>query len=831
MKLMKKLLGLSLVALAVVGLTACVQDETPAASYTYNAYSTALGNNWNPHAWETNADQSMLDYISSPFVDMSIKDSVNGEYQWVYEMATEVVDVTAQHQSDLVKYGSTLPSGKTATDVTEGYVYQIKLNPNAKWENGEAIDADDYVRSMELFLDSRMRNYRANLYYAGESAIAGAAAFYNSESPIYDLVIDLNTEEVAETDEMYINLDAGWALNGSYSIGWFVDNGYIVDSEDDPETPDVDETSYGVTYYKELSATANAYGYVKVTPENEEKVAYLIESFLGMFSGAPAYNEDGTPSAYYYTLLHYISGVGEKVEYSSVGLYKVDQYTINYVLQTYQDINYFLTSLTSTWLVYEPLYTAGFDTTGELLTTNYGTSKETTMSYGAYKMESLQNDKQVVYVQNENWYGYEKQEDGSLVSYTNFLVDGEKRRQYMTTRVVIDVMTEDAAKLAFQRGQLDDWTPAASELSSYAMSDQLYQVTETYTMSFFFNTNLNDLKEMDNSKGNTNSVVLSNHSFRKAFSLAINRTEWVTTTAGYLPAYSLLNDLYHYDIYNDPTSSYRRSDEAMKAIVELYGISYGEGTNYATLEEAYKSVTGYNLAEAKALMAQAYAELTEAEVYSGGDIVIRVGYAKGALTSDDQAQIALMNQYLNAAVAGSGFGSVTLEAVGNLPDRYSDVPAGNYAIGYGAWGGAAFYPFRNFQVYMDTVQYAGQINELACWDPTTEEFTINVNGVDETMTYQEWSRSMMGTGKFAEASNETKLAITAALEKQFLSFYYRIPLASSAACFLLSYQIGYYTENYNIMYGFGGMRLMHYNYTDAEWAAEVAANGGTVNYK
>ena len=831
MKLMKKLLGLSLVALAVVGLTACVQDETPAASYTYNAYSTALGNNWNPHAWETSADSSMLDYISSPFVDMSIKDSVNGEYQWVYEMATEVVDVTAQHQSDLVKYGSTLPSGKTATDVTEGYVYQIKLNPNAKWENGEAIDADDYVRSMELFLDSRMRNYRANLYYAGESAIAGAAAFYNSEAPIYEnyVVYDGDTPVVNEAETTYVNFDrADMTIISGYSLKQLKDDyGYIRDAYDE----EGNQTLFGATYYKELAAEANAYGYIAVTEENKAKLVYVFDQFLSAFNASIYDAEGNVKEDWFIEFLFYQNGVGEKVEYSSVGLYKVDQYTINYVLQTYQDINYFLTSLTSTWLVYEPLYTAGFDTTGELLSTNYGTSKETTMSYGAYKMESLQNDKQVVYVQNENWYGYEKQEDGSLVSYTNFLVDGEKRRQYMTTKVVIDVMTEDAAKLAFQRGQLDDWTPAASELSSYAMSDQLYQVTETYTMSFFFNTNLNDLMEMDNSKGNTNSVVLSNHSFRKAFSLAINRTEWVTTTAGYVPAYSLLNDLYHYDIYNDPSSSYRRSDEAMKAIVDLYGITYGEGTNYATLEEAYKSVTGYNLAEAKSLMAQAYAELTEAGIYEGGEIVIRIGYAKGALTSDDQAQVALMNQYLNAAVEGSGFGSVTLEAVGNLPDRYGDVPAGNYAIGYGAWGGAAFYPFRNFQVYMDTVQYAGQINELACWDPTTEEFTINVNGVDETMTYQEWSRSMMGTGKFAEASNETKLAITAALEKQFLSFYYRIPLASSAACFLLSYQIGYYTENYNIMYGFGGMRLMHYNYTDAEWAAEVAANGGTVNYK
>lgn len=829
MKLMKKLLCLSLALFAVVSLTACDEEEVQLDSYTYRSYSTSLGNNWNPHAWETNADSSMLGYVSSPFVDMSILDSKNGVYQWVYEMATKVEDVTAQHQADLTKYGSTLPTGKTADQVEEGYVFDITLNPNAKWETGEAIDADDYIESLQWLLHPKMKNYRANLYIEGESAIAGAASYYNSESPIYSLAIDLETEVVTDAEELYIGLDKSWALSSSYSIGWFVANGYIVDAEDDPETTDVNEESFGATYYEELSEQANPYGYVKITPENKEKVEYLIEAFLGMFSGAPAYNEDGTPSAYYYTLLYYVSGVGEKVEFDAVGCYKVDDYKIRYVLQTAQDLNYFLTSLTSTWLVHVPTYTAGLDTTGELWTTDYCTSLETTVSYGTYKMQSFQQDKQVVYVQNENWYGFTKLEDGSLYSETNFLVDGQKVQQYKTTKIVIDVMDEAAAKLAFLSGDLTDWTPAADELSQYTLSSQLYQVEETYTMSYFFNTSVAALKTMDASKGNKNSVVLSNVDFRKAFSLAIDRAEWVTATAGYSPAYSLMNSLYHYNIYEDPTSSYRASAEAKQAIVDLYGLEYGDGKDYASLDEAYKAINGYNLAEAKVLMKAAHDALVEAELYtSGQDIVINVGYAKGTLTADDNAQIALMNKYLNAAVEGSGFGKVELVGVGNINNRYAAVPAGDYAIGYGAWGGAAFYPFRNFQVYMDPDQY--DVNELACWDPTTETFTMTVEGEEVTMTYQEWSNSMIGTGKFDNASDEVKLQITAALEKDFLSKYYRIPLASSTACYMLSYQVGYYTDAYNIMYGFGGMRLMKYAYNDAEWAEYVASQNGKLNY-
>ena len=831
MKFGKKLL-LVVAAFLVLVAAGCVgpqpePDKEP-DTYTYKSWTTALGSNWNPHAWETNADDAILSYISSPFMTMSIKDSKEGVYQWVYEMATEVVDTTKENYKDLEKYGSKLPEGETAADQTAGYVFDIKLNPEAKWENGDKITADDYVESMKRLLDPKMKNYRANLYYSGESAIAGALEYYNSESPIYDLAINLDTEEIAAADQYYINLNAAWALSSSYSITTLYEMGYIYDSQDDPETEEVEETAYGETYYTELLEQKNAYGYVPVTEENQEKVAYVINQFLAAF-GESAYNEDGSLGVYYWTLVYYVSGIGEKVEYDSVGLYKVDDYTIRYVLRTYQDVNYFYTSLTSTWLVNIELYDAGLDTSGELVTTDYGTSKRTTMSYGVYKLDSLQEGKQIVFTQNEEWYGFEKLEDGSLYSETNFLVDGKKVQQYQTNKIVIDVMDEATAKQQFFVGELTDYSPNADELSSFTLSDQLYKVDETYTMSFFFNTNLAMLKTMDESKGNTNSVVLSNTNFRKAFSLAIDRAEFVTATAGYKPAYSLMNDLYFYDVYNDPTSKYRATDEAMQAVVNLYGVKYGEGEIYATLEEAYKSISGYNLTEAKALMAEALKELTEAGLYKAGEnIHIRIGWAKGALTSDDNAQLALMNKYINAAAKEAGFGEITLEAIGNINNRYADVPKGEYAIGYGAWGGAAFYPFRNFQVYMDPDQY--DINEAANWDPTTEELTLTVNGEEYTMTYQAWSNSMMGTGQFAAADFETKLAITAQLEEIYLKFYYRIPLCATTVCTLLSYQVKYYTEDYNIMYGFGGLRLMTYNYSDAAWADFVEEQGGTLTY-
>ena len=826
---MKKTLAIVLTLCMLLTSCAALAETTAAeapATYTYHTYSTALGNNWNPHTWETNADQSILEsYLSIGFCDMSIKDSENGIYQWVYEMATSIEDVTAEHRDDLTKYSVALREGDTADTAEKGYVYEIKLNPNAKWENGEAITADDYIYSMQQLLNPKMKNYRANLYYAGESAVAGGNAYYNAGSPIYDVMVPAYGD--GETPDYSYDLDKGIA-DGMV---------YVNVSSDGMTLYSMSLADLNTQYYdgglsdeiSQLASAKNAYGYTKVTAENRAVVEKVVKDLLAnVFSVTDETEQNNLLKE---ALFVDTGKVGDMCDYdATVGCYKVDDYTIRYVTAQYIDLNNFLISCTNTWLVYKPYYEAGMDTTGTLTTTNYGTAIENTMSYGPYKLVSLQADKQMVFVQNENWYGYEKQEDGSLLSMTNFEVDGESVPQYAATSVVIDVMDDSSAKQAFLKGELAEWSPSPEEVFAFATSDRLYKVDDTFTMSFFFNCGLENLKTMDASKGNTNSVVLSSTSFRKAMSLAIDRAEYVTATQGYKPAYSLMNNLYHYDIFNDPTSSYRGSDEAMQAICNLYGVKYGEGTPYATLKDAYQSITGYNLTEAKELFAAACKELVEAGLYKEGEpIVIRIGWAKGALQSADNKQCEILTKQLNAALEGSGFGTLTLEAVGNINNRYADVANGEYAIGYGAWGGAALYPFRNFQVYCDTDQY--DVNEIGCWDPATEMLTLNVNGEDVTMSWKDWSGALIGTGKFTDADFKTKLYITAQMEELYLQKYYRIPLAGVTNVSLLSYQVDYYTEDYNIMYGFGGLRLMTFNYNDAEWAEYVAEEGGTLSYE
>ncbi len=814
---MKKIVALLLVVIMAIGLFAgCTPAEKDNTKYTYNTYMSAFATNWNPHTWEMDADSSIMSYIETPLADITVKDSAKMEYQWIFVAATDIKDVTADHQDDLTKYAVTLPSGKTAEEITKDYVYEIKLREAMCWQDGTPINADTYIYSMQQLLNPKMKNYRANNYYTGTSALAGAYAYYNQGAPIYATVLQDGVAVDVTGKDLYLNLTA--AIYGGYSLYDLYDYGYIADAD-----------------YTALDDATNIYGYILITEELMPHVLNAMDGFLSGFGGSiyvdPDAEEKEIDQDMYNMFPFYDTGkVSDAVSYDTVGLYKVDDYTIRYVCQTAYEYYYFLTSCTSNWLVKEDLYEA-CKKQGDngLITSNYGTSLATTASYGPYKMTVLQDDKQVIFVQNEKYWEYTKNEDGTLSSTTFFEVDGKTQPQYITEKIVINKMSDDAAKLAFLSGALDDWSLSAEDAVTYATSEQLYQVDETYTMRLFFHTKLESLKKMDEDGTNTNGVVLSNDNFRKALSLAIKRSEYVTATAGFKPACFLINSLYYYDVYNDPSSIYRNTDEAMQAVCNLYGIEYGEGKAYATLEEAYASVTGYNLTEAQALMALACDELVAAGLYTEGeDISIKIALSASTADSSDLQQVALLNQYINAAVEGSGFGKVEFTYADNLNDRYGDVIKGTYAVGRGAWGGAAFYPFGMFQVYCDP-DYT-KVHEIGCWDPAKETLTLTVEGQEVTMTWQKWSQSMEGTGEFANSSNEVKLQILADLEQKYLEKYYCIPLCTYTACSMLSYKTNNYTDNYSIMYGFGGLRLMTYNYTNAEWAQFVKDAGGTLSY-
>lgn len=822
-KVLKKAIVLSLAAAMVFSAVGCKKkspsdltntptptqggSETPApggdekATYTYNLTTGASPTNWNTHTWENNGDRQLMDFSEMGLVDSTIAaDGVN--FEWAYEMADAITDITASF-ADKDKYGITEDTGR---------VFQIDLNQAAKWADGTPINADTYVYSMQKQLDPEMKNYRSNSYTSGQTAIYNAAKYFLNDkagTPIYADIFDGEgyVVAVADTDKMFVSLTAPNAFFGSSLEEAYKNANY---------TPKftVDE----VDHYAALEALVGEEEFVAVNDEILTHVKAISNSF------GSGYDEEFTELLFYNTGENY-----KETPWEDVGLVKTGDYQIIYITETPVTMFYFLSNATSNWIVHEKLYEAGMEQRGKLKATNYGTSVETYMSYGPYKLVNFEVDKQYILERNENWYGY---------------TDGKHEGQYQTTTVKVDIIADHNTELQlFNSGAIDEVSLTADDMTTYRMSDNLLKTDQTYTFRWIFNSDINALKALEELAGDgANKRVLSYKDFRKAISLSMDRTRLVTEgTAGFKPAYFLLNYLYYTDIENNTESQYRNTTEAKEAVLRLYGITYGEGTAYATIDDAFASVTGYDVEEAKALFQSVYEKAIADGNYTDGQKVLIRGMvsAAAALTAEDIAQQELMNDFVTAATVGTGFeGKIEFKFEAGATKRYDDVVAGKVEMIRGAWGGAAFYPFSTIRVYTEPDYMGGlaKIHESGGWNPTMEKLEIvydfNGDGTAETVTktIQDWAKSINGGGEFYGDAQKS-LVILSYLETAVLSAYQAIPWGTDATVSLYSKQIEYATLDYNIMYSYGGVRLMKYNYSDAEWDAYVASQGGTLSYE
>ena len=487
-----------------------------------------------------------------------------------------------------------------------------------------------------------------------------------------------------------------------------------------------------------------------------------------------------------------------------------------------------LISFGSNWIVYEELYEAGKTKVGDLITTDYGTSIDKYMGYGPYKIDSFEKDKQIKLSRDANWYGW---------------TDGKHEGQYQTTNINIEIIVkEETIENMFLAGKLDELTLNATQLNTYRNSKYLLKTDATYTYRFIFATDPVKLAALEADRNNGKNVrILQYDDFRKAISFAINRAEATAQgTGGYKPAFALINSLYFYDVENDPNSVYRNTEVAKKVILDFYGIKYGAGEAYNTLDEAYDAVTGFDLAYAKELF-QAVADtaIADGNYTAGQDIEIHcmaTGYDE--LSEDDKAQERLLNAMVKAATVGTSLeNKITFVFHAGAADRYGDVASGKQEMIRGAWGGAAFFPFSLLGNYVDPDE--ADIHEACGWNPAAETLELTYDfdgdGSDDTLTFtlQNWSKLINGVNLPEHAAFhdiDTQLFIAAQIELAVLNSYQCIPLWSETSCSLFSQKISYATLNYNIMYGYGGFRLMTYNYTDAEWAEYVAANNNRLSY-
>ena len=168
-------------------------EFTSKDGYTYQSSFSLSPSTFNPFQYKSTTDSVPLDYTTLGLYGFTYNATETGFELKPVMAAADPVDVTAEYAKD----NSWGIEGETS-----GYAFRIALNRHATWENGEVINADDYIYSLKALLDPEFQNYRASDYYAGSNAIFGAKDYFYSGQTTYLSAVEV----VGDTQEGYEGL-------------------------------------------------------------------------------------------------------------------------------------------------------------------------------------------------------------------------------------------------------------------------------------------------------------------------------------------------------------------------------------------------------------------------------------------------------------------------------------------------------------------------------------------------------------------------------------------------------------------------------------------------
>ncbi len=758
--------------------------EAPRPDYhTLNLSTESMPACWNVHNWQSETDYLLSSLLTAPLVEIGLVEGEDGlpRDSWIFTMAESVEDVTE---------GWADAEAWNIGPEERGRVWRIRLRQGVCWDDGEAtpVTADSYIYSMRQLLSPEMDNFRSAAFCSGSGELLGADAYRHSGADVWEEnalpgggftypAEDWNYESgicrAPDGTELYFSLRSPLAVwLGGSSLEDYYRAGYV------PEE-----------VYSGLSALADEEGYVPVTRESAD----LLYSFTGSKEWGQETRED---LAYYTAFPRTWPAVG----WDSVGLLKEDDYTLLYICagETAQfDLLY---TLTTPWLVYEPLYEGGkFDFNG-LLYTDYGTGPETSISCGPYRLTEM-GERSLTLEKNEAW--------------CSLCAPG----CYETDRVILDLLSRSEAEKRFREGSLDLLLPSADGSAPNTGDARVLYLDDAYTYRFFLVTDREALEKLQLAVSASlgkpiNKTCLSNDAFREALSCAIDRTAFAAAGDDACRAQlGVLSSLYLYDVTHDLSSRYRSSLWGMTAVCNAYGARFSGPED---LPGAYEACTGCDPDRARYLFQLACEQMTEAGLWTEDmTILLDCAVSAGELTEARQKQNEALQQMLDDATEGTGFEGKLRIRFCTSEDRYSAVASGEIEMGYGAWGGAAFDPYGLMQCYCDPD--FNTIQEGCGFDPEQKLLTLLMEEEPVTRTYAEWCRELLPGGEYA-SDPQRRVEILSLLEEALLKERRFIVLASGAREMFLSPKVEPGSEDYSILSFFGGIRSLKYRYDDAQWA-------------
>lgn len=842
---MKRVLSLALALIMMVScmamLTACPEPaptpEAPAgpvydpnAEYTYNSYASTFPTKWNNHTYETDTDSTIIGYCELGFYTFDYNEAKDG-FTIVPEMTTQMpIDVTADYAGD--EWG--IDEDETAR------AWKLVLRDDLKWEDGTPITAYDFVTSAQLLLNPKANNHRADSLYKGEMVLVGAQRYFYGGKYVQDAnpmigedyytIADLSTNEDGQLSnangDLWFNYKDGcsWSSNSLYD---YYRAGYLAGA---PAVQDA---------FVAAAKTADSNGFIKVTAEVAEMLMAATAVLHG-YATPEAYAEKAGDYAYTeWNEFCYYGATYSEVDFDTVGIRALSDTELVLILEDPLEGFYLHYNLTGSWLVHEPTYTANMSWDNGVYNNTYGTSVDTYMSYGPYKLTTFIQDKQIVMEKNPQWYGY------SDPAYAN---------TYWTTRIVIDWIDDpETAMLAFLKGELDSKGLDVDQIVEYGSSKHVYYTDGASTFFVAMNPDSEAFTEWEADNPGKDKHIMTVKEFRMALSFSLDRKAFnLACDPTGNSAFAVFNDM----ICSDPETGtmYRTTEYAKDAILKFWGISQddiGAGKLYATKDEAIDSITGYNLDAAKELFNAAYDKAIADGLMSETDVVeICIGLPSAQAKFYVNGYEFLKNCWTEAVKGTKLEGKLTFTKDDTIGNEFADklkINQVNLLFGVG-WSGSSLNPYNLMMAYT-TPEYQ---YDVSAWDTSVETMDFELNGKTYRATVEDWTYAMMGyeieiavVGEDGMATDEVeiyscglndhkedeRLRLFAALEGAVLETYDLLPLNNESSAALKGMQIKYGTEEYVYGVGRGGVKYMQYWYTDAEWDAFVQSQGGTLNYK
>jgi len=347
--------------------------------------------------------------------------------------------------------------------------------------------------------------------------------------------------------------------------------------------------------------------------------------------------------------------------------------------------------------------------------------------------------------------------------------------------------------------------------------------------------------------------------FRKAFALYLDRDELnATLYTSHRSCYGLMGPAYYYDVENGGV--YRNTQIAKEGLLRAYGYTEGEGgtwtdgTNtYSDYQEAYDAMNGMNRTLSRQLLESAYTELTtNAEKYNY-DANSKITFVYGTSADNDNTRRGYdyLVKVFEEMTKGTSFeGKIELKFDASFGDNWAkDFKAGAYEIANGTgFSGGVFDPEGMLQCYVDP--NAGLMYST-WWDTSAEMVTYTMPDGDYaeagqtlTMSVYNWYCCLNGIAESYEQTytynwgkgfvdEDVRLRVLSMIEEVVIGKYYEIVTTSSYSATVMGAKFSYISDEYNTFMGFGGMRYLIVNYTDAEWTEYVKSQNGdlTTEYK